>query len=198
MEEEKSDKLSATIKLGLWLVFIIIMVVISMVGGKKNEVTPTDNQKDEQKVKITYDEKLTNLKDNFAYAYTINVNNVSYKYVGKKLGEKEAGILTFGDNTKNYYQDRGYIYEVIDGGLNQISDLYNKINKNYIDLNYIKELIKTQEYTVNNHTYTYNFDNLTINIKTDETNVISIEIKENNDLYLLEYNDIGKIEKIDY
>lgn len=198
MKEEKNDKLSAGIKLGLWLIFIIVMVIISMVGDKQNEAVPNNNPKDEEKTIISYEEKLTNLKDNFSYTYTISANNVSYKYVGKKLGEKEAGSLTFGENIKNYYQDKGYIYEVIDGGLNQIEDLYNGINKNYIDLNYIKEQIKSKEYILNNHTYSYNLDNLVINIKTDENNITTIEIKENNDTYLLEYNDIGKIEKIDY
>ena len=113
------------------------------------------------------------------------------------MGLKESGYLQINDNYLYYYKDNNYTYEVKDGGLFQIDNLYSNIDKNYLDLEYIKNLIKDYEYTNEDNVYTYMIENMQVIINTDKDNITSIQIiNENN--YKIEYSDIGNIKEINY
>ena len=175
MEDGSNNKTSAYIQLGIGLVFIIILVVIVKVSGvRKNENIPQNETKEEIK-ELTLDEKLSKLTDNL----------------------KESGYLQINDNYLYYYKDNNYTYEVKNGGLFQIDNLYSNVDQNYLDIEYIKNLIKDKEYTNEDNKYTYNLENIQIIINADKDNITSIQIiNENN--YKLEYSDIGNIKEINY
>ncbi len=197
MEEEKKDnKRKALIKLLLWLLFLGIVLIISSVGNKDKS---SDNlKKDNEKKVVTYEDKLDKLNDNFTYKYTITINNLVYNYEGKIMGKEEAGIYKVNESTINYYKNKGYIYQVVDGNLNKIDNLYLNVSQNYLDVSYLKELIKDKKYALNNGVYEYTLDIGNIKINVDDENIKNIELKENDNIYLLEFSDIGMIKEISY
>ena len=195
--EDGSNKTSAYIQLGIGLVFIIILVVMVKVNGVKREENTSQNETKEEIKELTLDEKIAKLTDNYKYNYEIVIGDITYIYNGSKMGLKESGYLQINDNYLNYYKDNNYTYEVKNGGLFQIDNLYSNIDKNYIDIEYIKNLIKDQEYTKENNIYTYNLENIQIIINTSEDNITSILINNENN-YKLEYSEIGNIKGINY
>ncbi len=197
MEDGSNNKTSAYIQLGIGLVFIIILVVFVKVNGVNNNDSKPQNEEKEEIKELTLDEKLSKLTDNYKYNYEITIGEIIYTYNGSKMGLKESGYLQINDNYLYYYKDNNYTYEVKDGGLFQIDNLYSNIDANYLDIEYIKNLIKDYEYTNEDNVYTYNLENIQIIINTDKDNITSIQIiNENN--YKLEYSDIGNIKEINY
>ena len=197
MDDGSNNKTSAYIQLGIGLVFIIILVIIVKVSGvNKDENIPQNETKEEIK-ELTIDEKLSKLTDNYKYNYEITIGEITYTYNGSKIGLKESGYLQINDNYLYYYKDNNYTYEVKDGGLFQIDNLYSNIDKNYIDIEYIKNLIKDKEYTKEDNKYTYTIGSTQIIINTDKDNITSIQINNENN-YKLEYSEIGSIKEINY
>ncbi len=197
MEDGSSNKTSAYIQLGIGLVFIIILVIIVKVSGVRNDENIPQNETKEEIKELTIDEKLNKLTDNYKYNYEITIGEITYTYNGSKMGLKESGYLKINDNYLYYYKDNNYTYEVKNGGLFQIDNLYSNIDKNYLDIEYIKNLIKDQEYTNEDSKYSYTIESTQIIIDTSEDNITSIQvINENN--YKLEYSDIGSIKEINY
>lgn len=197
MEDGSNNKTSAYIQLGIGIVFIIILVVLVKVNGVKRDENIPQNKTKEEINELTIEEKLNKITDNYKYNYEITIGDITYTYNGSKMGLKESGYLQINDNYLYYYKDNNYTYEVKDGGLFQIDNLYSNIDKNYIDIEYIKNLIKDKEYTKEDNVYTYNLENIQIIINTSEDNITSIQIiNENN--YKLEYSDIGNIKEINY
>ena len=182
---DENNKTSAYIQLGIGLVFIIILVIVVKVNGIKREDDIPKEKIEETKEEIktsSVEEKLAKLTDNFKYNYEIVIGDITYIYNGSKMGLKESGYLKINDNYLYYYKDNNYTYEVKDGGLFQIDNLYNSIDVNYLDINYIKNLLKECEYTNEDNKYTYNLENMQIIINTDNDNITSIMINnENND-----------------
>ena len=197
---DENNKTSAYIQLGIGLVFIIILVIVVKVNGIKREDDIPKEEKEETKEEIktsSVEEKLAKLTDNFKYNYEIVIGDITYIYNGSKMGLKESGYLKINDNYLYYYKDNNYTYEVKDGGLFQIDNLYSNIDKNYIDIEYIKNLIKDKEYTNEDNKYVYELENMQIIINTDNDNITSIMINNENN-YKLEFSDIGNIKEISY
>ena len=197
MEDGSNNKTSAYIQLVIGLVFIIVLVVMVKVNGVRKDENIPQNKTKEEINELTIEEKLNKLTDNYKYNYEITIGEITYIYNGTKMGLKESGYLQINDNYLYYYKDNNYTYEVKNGGLFQIDNLYSNIDKNYIDIEYIKNLIKDKEYTKEDNIYTYNLENMQIIINTDKDYITSIQIiNENN--YKLEYSDIGSIKEINY
>lgn len=197
MEDGSNNKTSAYIQLGIGLIFIIILVVIVKVSGVKKEENISKNETKEEIKELSIDDKLNNLTDNYKYNYEITIGEITYTYNGSKMGLKESGYLKINDNYLYYYKDNNYTYEVKNGGLFQIDNLYSNIDINYLNLEYIKNLIKGKEYTKEDNKYTYTLENMQIIINTSEDNIESIIISNENN-YKLEYSEIGNIKEINY
>lgn len=197
MEDGSNNKTSAYIQLGIGLVFIIILVIFVKVNGINNNESKPQNEEKEEIKELTIDEKLSKLTDNYKYNYEITIGDITYIYNGSKMGLKESGYLQINDNYLYYYKNNNYTYEVKNGGLFQIDNLYSNIDQNYIDIEYIKNLIKDQEYTNEDSKYTYTIESTQIVIDTDKDNITSIQINNENN-YKLEYSEIGSIKEINY
>ena len=185
MEEEVKDKTSSYIKLAIWLIFIIAMVVIIKVSGHKNNYNDKSENVEESVKEITYAEKLSQLNNNYRYNYEININNEIITYTGMKMDNREAGTKIQGDLNINYFKENGYTYEVKDGGLFQIDNLYTNIDSTLLDVNNIKSLIKDITPYNTDETYNYNLGDKNITIYSDEKQITKIEITMNNDYYHL-------------
>ena len=197
MEDGSNNKTSAYIQLGIGILFIIILIVVAKLSGGNTDENISQNETKEEIKEVALDEKLAKITDNYKYNYEITIGDITYIYNGSKMGLKESGYLQINDNYLYYYKDNNYTYEVKNGGLFQIDNLYSNIDANYIDIEYIKNLIKDHEYTKEDNKYTYNLENIQIIIDTSGDNIISIQIKNENN-YKLEYSEIGSIKEINY
>ena len=197
MEDGSNNKTSAYIQLGIGLVFIIVLVIFVKVNGVKRDGNNPQNETKEEIKELTIDEKLSKLTDNYKYNYEITIGDITYVYNGSKMGLRESGYLKINDNYLYYYKDNNYTYEVKNGGLFQIDNLYSNIDYNYLDIEYVKNLIKDQEYTKEDNKYIYSLENIQITINTDKDNITSIIISNENN-YKLEYGEIGNIKEINY
>ena len=197
MEDGSNNKTSAYIQLGIGILFIIILIVVAQLSGGNTDENISQNETKEEIKEVALDEKLAKITDNYKYNYEITIGDITYIYNGSKMGLKESGYLQINDNYLYYYKDNNYTYEVKNGGLFQIDNLYSNIDANYIDIEYIKNLIKDHEYTKEDNKYTYNLENIQIIIDTSGDNIISIQIKNENN-YKLEYSEIGSIKEINY
>ncbi len=198
MEEEVKDKTSSYIRLAIWLIFIIAMVVIIKVSGHKNNYNDKSENVEESVKEITYAEKLSQLNNNYRYNYEININNEIITYTGMKMDDREAGTKIQGDLNINYFKENGYTYEVKDGGLFQIDNLYTNLDSTLLDVNNIKSLIKDITPYNTDETYNYYLSDKNITIYSDEKQITKIEITMNNDYYHLEFSDINAIKEINY
>ena len=73
-----------------------------------------------------------------------------------------------------------------------LENLYLGLNENYLDIQKIYDLTSTLTENINEeeNEIIYENDNIGIIFKIDEQNILSINIKDNNDNYLLEFDNI--------
>lgn len=200
--EVGNEKVAALIKLVLGIVFIVILVVISGINDNNNNNInyPEDNKITiDESNKITFEDKLAKLDNNYKYKYEIKIGDNLYIYNGAKKDNRESGTLLNNEETIYYFLENGYVYQVNNGGLDKIETIYDKnINPELLDINKIKELIVDAEYTLTENKYTYVIEDKTINIFTTDTDIEKIEIIHSDYSYLLEFNNIGKVDNITY
>ncbi|MBQ7030972.1 MAG: hypothetical protein IJN13_01195 [Bacilli bacterium] len=209
MNNDGGDKIGAIVKLGLWLIFIAVLMIIARFGGtteNKDVEKPQDEIKEnESNNKKSYEDKLKELVNNYAYTYEIKVGNDIYTYIGNKMIDesyiKESGyIRKNNEQLYNYFIDNGYSYQVNNGGLDKVDTIYDvKIDANYLDASQIKSMIHGKEYVIENeNSYIYNLDTKKIIIVTNEESVTNIEVIIGEDYYKLEISGIGLVKEIKY
>ncbi|MBQ8902472.1 MAG: hypothetical protein IJY87_05385 [Bacilli bacterium] len=209
MNNDGGDKIGAIVKLGLWLIFIAVLMIIARFGGT---IENTDVEKPQDEIKEnesnnkkSYEHKLKELVNNYAYTYEIKVGNDIYTYIGNKMIDesyiKESGyIRKNNEQLYNYFIDNGYSYQVNNGGLDKVDTIYDvKIDANYLDVSQIKSMIHGKEYVIENeNNYIYNLDAKKIIIVTNEESVTNIEVIIGEDYYKLEISGIGLVKEIKY
>ena len=182
---EDNKKMVAIIKLGFWLAFIIVLVIIVKFGNNSNK----DNEK-----------RLVDINDignNYKYKYEIKVNDNIYNYVGSKKDNKESGYLLTNNNYLYYYKENENTYSVLDGNLTLINNLYNGINVDLINVEHIKSIINNINSYKNNNIITYNVLGYQIDI-IGSRDKLNINILYDNIEYRLEFSDINKVKEITY
>lgn len=205
-----NTQITAVVKLGLWLIFIAILLIISHFGGGQNNTNNklnNDISNEEQKDVVSYEQKLNDLVNNYEYTYEVKVDNDVYVYIGSKLtadnGIKESGYVSK-NNEKlyNYFLENGYVYQVNNGGLDKVESIYlQNINVNYFDMNKLKEEIQGKSYVVDTNDSNkkiYSLDNKQIIIYEDDLAIKKIEIIVGETYYKLNINKIGLIKEIKY
>jgi len=211
MKEDNNDKIKSVVKLGLWLIFIAVLVIVAKFGGKdttnnvqNNNQTEIKEEQNKEEVIISYEEKLNKLVNNYKYTYEIKIGDNIYSYEGSKMEKNsainESGRLSLNGEIKyNYFLENGYIYQVNNGGLDKVESIYDiGIDSNYLDVLKIKEMILDKEYVVSENKYSYELEDKKIDIYTDENNINKIEIFIEEDYYKLNLESIGEIKEISY
>ena len=199
--EQDNKRLKSTIKLIIWIAFIVGLLLISGVGKNLNNELeyPQNNIEDKEDVEITLKEKLDKIDSNYKYKYEIKINEITYTYNGTKLLNRDSGYRLVNDEYLYYFLENGYTYAVNNGGLDKIDSIYaENINKEYLDINRIKEFIKDIEYTKNENDYVYNLSDKIIKIFTTKENIKNVEIYLGDNYYKLEFNDIGLVKEVKY
>ena len=205
LKEKWNDKRErAKIELILYAIFFIGVIIFVRVGNNisnnNNNINTSDNL------------FISQINDNYSYDIKININDNNYEYIGKVLGYNST-IEKKDSNTDEYFykkndkyykldQDNGYI-------LSNKNDIYDVINYDYMDINNIKEYIKTSnndngiykvkisDIILNSSSSDYitiKIDNINNTIEIDYTNLL--RINDNNitkAIVIITYSDINKI-----
>lgn len=203
LKEKWNDKRErAKIELILYAIFFIGVIIFVRVGNNisNNNISTSDNL------------FISQINDNYSYDIKININDNNYEYIGKVLGYNST-IEKKDSNTDEYFykkndkyykldQDNGYI-------LSNKNDIYDVINYDYMDINNIKEYIKTSnndngiykvkisDIILNSSSLDYitiKIDNINNTIEIDYTNLL--RINDNNitkAIVNITYSDINKI-----
>lgn len=203
LKEKWNDKRErAKIELILYAIFFIGVIIFVRVGNNisNNNINTSDNL------------FISQINDNYSYDTKVNINDNNYEYIGKVLGYNST-IEKKDSNTDEYFykkndkyykldQDNGYI-------LSNKNDIYDVINYDYMDINNIKEYIKTSnndggiykvkisDIVLNSSSSDYitiKIDNINNTIEIDYTNLL--RINDNNitkAIVNITYSDINKI-----
>ena len=203
LKEKWNDKRErAKIELILYAIFFIGVIIFVRVGNNisNNNINTSDNL------------FISQINDNYSYDIKVNINDNNYEYIGKVLGYNST-IEKKDSNTDEYFykkndkyykldQDNGYI-------LSNKNDIYDVINYDYMDINNIKEYIKTSnndndiykvkisDIIINSSSSDYitiKLDNINNTIEIDYTNLL--RINDNNitkAIVTITYSDINKI-----
>ncbi len=192
----QTERGKAIVKLGLWLVFILALIIFALVNKNDNTINKENEETEEKEVYEfkKYDEMIESLLDsNYEFNYDIVINDTNYLFNGTKcnnevLGYKESnmGIIKYyiSDNT----------YQVVLKELVPIENLYKNIDINYLDLNILFNNLNEYLYNIekndNKRTITYKKDGYQVEVITNLDNITNINITVDNNTYNLSYNVI--------
>lgn len=183
LKEKWNDKRErAKIELILYAIFFIGVIIFVRVGNNisNNNINTSDNL------------FISQINDNYSYDIKININDNNYEYIGKVLGYNST-IEKKDSNTDEYFykkndkyykldQDNGYI-------LSNKNDIYDVISYDYMDINNIKEYIKTS----NNDNGIYKVKISDIILNSSSSDYITIKLDNINNTIEIDYTNLLRI-----
>ncbi len=183
LKEKWNDKRErAKIELILYAIFFIGVIIFVRVGNNisNNNINTSDNL------------FISQINDNYSYDTKVNINDNNYEYIGKVLGYNST-IEKKDSNTDEYFykkndkyykldQDNGYV-------LSNENDIYNIISYDYMDINNIKEYIKTS----NNDNGIYKVKISDIILNSSSSDYITIKIDNINNTIEIDYTNLLRI-----
>lgn len=187
----------AGIKLMFYGIFIIFIILIIFI---KRDSTPSVYKASYKSIKLTYEEKKAKLLDNnYEFKYNITLQSgEKIKYYGYKNLNIESGYKESDNTIIKYLKENDVIYKIGLENKEEFTDLYAKINADYLNVNYIYNLINDLSFQINDKEYIYTLDNnISIVVKTNDINISKITINDNSNYYELEFSNIGKVKTED-
>lgn len=183
LKEKWNDKRErAKIELILYAIFFIGVIIFVRVGNNisNNNINTSDNL------------FISQINDNYSYDIKININDNNYEYIGKVLGYNST-IEKKENNTDEYFYKKNDKYYKLDQNngyiLSNKNDIYNVIDYNYMDINNIKEYIKTS----NNDNGIYKVKISDIILNSSSLDYITIKIDNINNTIEIDYTNLLKI-----
>lgn len=204
----QTTKGKSLIKLGAWLIFIafLVIVVIFTERGSSNYNTPVENNEEEVESPVydfvNYDEMIKKLQEgNYEYEYTIISGESKIIFSGIKNSGKEIGFKEDINGIIKYYIDGVTTFKVDLDNVTPITDLYNNIDTNYLDLSLLFTNLNEYLYTVTKNdetrTISYDKDGYQVTVLTDTKNITNIKITTDTTTYELEFTRVGECATID-
>ncbi len=197
-EAWKDPRKKAGIKLLSYFIFFFILLLLTAITNyisyiNKDNVN-NDNTKSEEKIDNTnFINKQNKLLENkHSINYIITINNIVYKINGLLENNTIEGYLENDNNIKKVIIKDNKIYELING---IETELDNVINCNYINTEYLLDIIKDKNVIIENKdevkNYKYSFidngNNLNIIFSTDKDKINKIDINLDNEEYMLNF-----------
>lgn len=187
----ENKRYHALICLGLWLIFFLFVFLIVVIPYNNTLKTlPKSNENENFTTFIDMKEKLLNSE--YDYKYTINTSLGKTVYTGNKTKEKDTGYRENSEGLIKYEINSEGIFQINMDEKVPLENLYLDLNENYLDIQKIYDLTKDLTENVNEeqNEISYENENIVIIFKINEQNILSINIKDNNDDYLLEFDNI--------
>jgi len=189
------------IKLVVGTGIMLLMLIVMAISSRINPETPNEDETEIKTVSPTEFEILKEdlLQNNYAFTYNITINNQHYLYKGNRKENETIGSFTTQGVETNYYIVDNTYYQVNEFDTEEFPNIYENIETNLIDLEYIyNNCRKTPTITNYDNLKKINYPeeelNITFTINKDQ--IIKILIETNNGTYSLEYVSINKIIEI--
>lgn len=205
----QTEKGKATIKLGLWMVFIAILIVVVLVSERdsinlpvEDDSTPSETETENYEF-VNYSDMLDKLLlGNYEYSYTITNETGKYIYTGWKNENKEIGFKEDSTGVIKYYIDDSGTYKVNMDILEVIDYLYNGVDTSYLDLELLFGNLNEFLYSVTKNedmrTITYDKSGYQVEVMTDTRDITNITISTDTTTYDLNFTKIGECDTIDF
>ncbi len=189
----ENKRLHALICLILWALFIAFVLLILGSFEKDTKIPSNDNKVNEEEKIITFDEMKEKLLHNkFEYKYSLYVNSKNILYYGVKNGLNDSGYKEENDKIIRYVIENEKEYQLIMNTKVEVNNLYEDIDKNFIDLNFVFSLLDSMNKEIDEVTESLYYSNaeLNVKIKINSENIESIDILKGNDSYFLEFSNV--------
>ena len=205
----QTEKGKATIKLGLWMVFIAILIVVVLVSERdsinlpvEDDSTPSETETENYEF-VNYSDMLDKLLlGNYEYSYTITNETGKYIYTGWKNENKEIGFKEDSTGVIKYYIDDSGTYKVNMDTLEVIDYLYNGVDTSYLDLELLFGNLNEFLYSVTKNedmrTITYDKSGYQVEVMSDTRDITNITITTDTTTYDLNFTKIGECDTIDF
>lgn len=199
----QSERGKAIIKLGLWMIFIVILiavVIFSDTGSNDIELPPaeeTPNTETENYEFVNYNDMIDKLLlNNYEYTYTITTLDNKYIYTGWKNNNQELGFKEDTIGIIKYFIDDTGCYRINLDNRELITDLYSNFDASYLNLSMLfdnlNEYLYSVEKNANVRTITYDKEGYQVTVITDTENITNITITVDTTTYDLEFTKIGE------
>lgn len=185
----------AALKLGVYGIIVLVLLIIIAIS---NSNAPKEYNVNYKSNKKTYEECLQDLKNNnYDYEFKITGENVNIIFKGQRDGNYENGYKEDSSGVIKYSIEQDTIYQVNLEEKILIDNLYENINKDYLDADFIISLIEDKEYIKEEGKYSYILDDITINIIFDKEYIQSINFIKDGLFYDLKFSNVGEISIIE-
>lgn len=181
-ERLKDKKEKAKIELAVYGIFFVIVIIFVRVSSNNNYVdnTPDNN----------FESFILEVEDNYEYDTLVTINEDTYHYYGKVLGNNSTINLIEEDVTYSYYLNNNKYYVLEDNNyvLTDKKTIYPYIDERYLNVTVIKEYLSIAENKDNS--YTVKVSDLLLNNESNEE--ISIYIEEGDKNIIIDYTNLFK------
>ena len=159
---KKTPRGQAYLKLIYWGIFFLILFIILAFSIAFNNNTSQENNTQEpiteppteiKEEPITLGEMENNLLNStYTYKYNILINDITYLFEGTKYNTYEEGYKT-SSNIIKYYIDNTGTYQVIEDTRIPITNLYEGLDPNLFNIEYLFNTINNLNLTRSSNTY---------------------------------------------
>lgn len=187
----ENARMKAIFKLGIWIIFFIVVfliaTLISLINPKPETKTTSEINP------IIKLEKIA--KANYEYEYIVNVDDTKITFAGDQYNGIYRGYKETSDGIIKYQHENDHSYQIIGDYYEPIENIYGNINVGFTNLASIIELIRNVEYKKedNNYIYDMGIRRIMINFDNKVTNIV---ISEDSSIYSLTYKNINNVEEI--
>lgn len=182
-EKLKDKREKAKIELIIYVVFFVTVAVFARVLGEMS-----NNSENKQIETYSF---IHTVNDNYAFNTFITINENTYEYYGKVLGNNGTINLKTADtvNTYSIINKKYYTLEENNYILTNIDEVYPYIDYRYLNINNIKAYMSIGQ--KENSTYKINVSDLILNSESEEYITININEEEKN--ILIDYTPLLKM-----
>lgn len=183
-ERLKDKKERAKIELMLYGIFFIGVIIFARVLG--NSTSNIENNNNTETPSF-----ISSLEDNYEYDIKLTINDNTYEYYGKVLGNNSTINLKMEDKVNSYYlmNKKYYILENGNYILTTEEEVYPYIDYRYLNTNNIKEYINKAN--KENNTYKVKISDLVLN--NDSGDYLTINIEEGDKNIVIDYTPLLKL-----
>lgn len=192
----KNKQYKAGIKLCFYLLFIAVICIFVSIYGNIN----LENNENEDTTITFGDMQNALVNSNYDYTYEVMLNKTKIIYEGSIEDKINTGYKKTISDVEEYYIDDTGIYSVNMGEKTLDDTIYEGVNTNYFNLEYVFKLIESISPLIEYHeeivSYTYNINTVdevsTIKIDTNQTLIESILIQTLNNEYYMNFDIISE------
>lgn len=185
-ERLKDKREKAKLELMLYGIFFVGVIIFSRV---MTSISPKETNTNNN----TENSFIASIADNYEYDIFVTVNNKTYEYYGKVLGNNSTINLKEDDKITSYYlmNKKYYILENDNYILADEKEVYPYLSYRYLNINNIREYIKIA--TKENNQYKIKLSDIVLNSESND--YLTITIDEGDKSLTVDYTYLFKLKE---